>query len=447
MVSNASSSGWALGEAPAATGSTTAAPAASASARNVPRVVPVLRKRAIAALPPRMTSWLSKKLLSGVGTGENVLVSCEKRAIRSFMAECPDAMRRRLPQQGCRVNPGAEWIGSKGRCPWRGPGAAPLAVPPPLRYAPPMDYLAAMRAFVRSAELGSLSRAAQELGSKVSSVSRAVAALEADLGAALLNRSTRGLHLTEVGTAFYERATRLLAELEDARLVASSLNARPQGLLRLNLPAAFGRLHVVPHLAAFMAAYPEVRVDATLTDATVDLIESGTDVAVRIGVLADSALMGRRLAPHRRVLVASPAHVAQAGPPDTPEALVGRACLPFALQPSDRWHFRQGDGPWQALPVTGRLRMNDSEALREAALAGLGIALLPTWVVGPDIDRGALVRLLPEWTVQLAPGVEPAIWAVYPPKRIVSPKVRVFVDFLAERFGRPPYWEAEAGGT
>lgn len=307
-----------------------------------------------------------------------------------------------------------------------------------------MDYLAAMRAFVRSAELGSLSKAANELGAKVSSVSRAVAALEADLGTSLLNRSTRRLHLTEAGTAFHERATRILVEVEEARLATASLNGRPQGVLRLNLPAAFGRLHVVPHLPGFMAAYPEIRIDATLTDATVDLIETGTDVAVRIGALADSSLVAKRLAPHRRVLVASPAHLAQTGPVEAPAELVERACLLFALQPSDRWHFRQGEGPWQAVAVSGRIRMNDSEALREATLAGLGIALLPTWVVGSDIARGTLVRLLPEWTAQLAPSAEPAIWAVYPPKRIVSPKVRVFVDFLSERFGRLPYWDASS---
>src|SRR5271156_2183757 len=181
-----------------------------------------------------------------------------------------------------------------------------------------MDYLAAMRVFVRAVDLGSFSKAAAEGALKVSTVSRYVSALEADLSAALLNRSTRRLHLTEVGAAFYERAVAIIADVENARAAASALNARPQGLLRINLPGAFGRRHVVPHLKDFRGAYPQIRLDVTLTDATVDLIETGTDVAVRIGALADSALVARRLAPQRRRLVGSPAYLRQHGSPREP---------------------------------------------------------------------------------------------------------------------------------
>jgi DNA-binding transcriptional LysR family regulator len=170
-----------------------------------------------------------------------------------------------------------------------------------------MDYFAGMRAFVRAVELGSFSRAAAEEGVKVSTVSRYVTALETDLGAALFNRSTRRLHLTEVGTTFFDRAVAILAEVADARLAATALNATPQGLLRINVPGAFGRRHVVPHLADFLAAFPDIQVDATLADETVDLIASGADVAVRIGALADSTLVAKRLAPQRRRLVAAPA--------------------------------------------------------------------------------------------------------------------------------------------
>ena len=145
-----------------------------------------------------------------------------------------------------------------------------------------MDYFAAMTAFVRTADLGSFSKAAAEAGVKVSTVSRYVGALEADLGAALLNRSTRSLHLTEAGRGFYQRATQILAEVEDARGATRALNARAQGLLRINIPGAFGRRHVMPHMKDFLAAHPDIRLDATLTDAIVDLIEAGADVAVRI---------------------------------------------------------------------------------------------------------------------------------------------------------------------
>ncbi len=308
-----------------------------------------------------------------------------------------------------------------------------------------MDYLAAMRAFVRSVELGSFSKAANEGGMKVSTVSRYISALENDLGAALFSRSTRRLHLTEAGTTFYERAAQILTDLEDARGVTSSLNARPQGLLRINVPGAFGRRHVIPHMKDFLAAHPDIRLDATLTDATVDLIETGTDVAVRIGALADSTLVAKRLAPHRRALVASPDYLAARRPPlMAPEDLRHHECLPFALQPTGSWYYRPATEPAADLvevAVNGHLRANDSEALRDAALAGLGIALLPTWLVGDDIRAGRLRTILPDWEWLIAPGPERAIWFVYPPKKIVPPKVRAFMTFVEERFGSPPYWD------
>lgn len=307
-----------------------------------------------------------------------------------------------------------------------------------------MDYFAAMRAFVHAVDLGSFSKAAAQEAIKVSTVSRYVSALEADVNAALFNRSTRRLHLTEAGSAFYDRAVQILADVEAARLATISLNARPQGLLRINVPAAFGRRHIVPHLRDFLAAYPDIRVDATLTDATVDLIDSGADLAVRIGALPDSTLVARRLAPQRRVPVASPVYLAERQPIAEPGALAGHQCLSFALQPRDVWYFRRHGDP-AAEPVEialhGRLRANDSEALLDAALAGLGVALLPTWLVGQALHAGQLVPILPAWEGLIAPGPERAIWAVYPPKKVVSPKVRAFLGFLERCFGKPPYWD------
>jgi len=310
-----------------------------------------------------------------------------------------------------------------------------------------MDYLAAMRAFVRAVDLGSFSKAALEEGLKVSTVSRYVGALEADLGVALFNRSTRRLHLTEAGSTFYDHAVGVLADIEEARSATMSLNASARGLLRVNIPGAFGRRHVVPHLADFREAYPEVRLDVTLTDVTVNLIESGADVAVRIGALADSNLVARRLAPQHRLPVASPAYVARRGEPEAPEALAEHECLMFALQPADAWYWRRrGDGPLRNVAVRGSFRANDSEALLCAARLGMGIALLPTWLLGEDIREGRLVPLLPgrEWAI--APGPERAIWGIYPPKKTVSPKVRAFLAFFAARFGKPPYWDRDIGG-
>lgn len=307
-----------------------------------------------------------------------------------------------------------------------------------------MDYFAAMRAFVRSVELGSFSKAAAEENQKVSTVSRYVSALEADLGAALLNRSTRRLHLTEAGTAFYERALAVLTSLEEARLATISLNSTPQGVLRINVPGAFGRYHIVPHLKDFRDAYPHIRLDVTLTDVTVDLIETGTDIAVRIGALADSTLVAKRLAPQHRLLVCSPNYLKNRGPLDSPGDLVHHECLIFAFQLGDSWYFYKRDSSLAdtiEVKVSGSFRANDSEALLYAAKADLGIALLPTWILSEDLRAGRLISMLPSWKCTIAQGPERAIWGVYAPKKTVSPKVRAFLTFFAERFGKPPYWD------
>jgi DNA-binding transcriptional LysR family regulator len=302
-----------------------------------------------------------------------------------------------------------------------------------------MDYLAAIRLFVRAVELGSFSKAAADCGAKVSSVSRAVAALEADLGVALFNRSTRRLNPTEAGGDFYERSVRILAEVEDARAQTAALNGKPQGLLKINLPGAFGRRHVVPLLPAFLAAYPDIRIEATLTDATVNLIEVGADVAIRIGALPDSTLIAKKLAPHRRVLCAGPAYLAGRVLPMVPADIARENCLLFALAPADRWFFTR-EGERAEVAVKGSFRANDSEALLDVAESGLGIALLPTWIAGAAVRQGRLVPLLPDWEVGLAPG-DRAIWGVYPPKKILSPKVRAFLDFIEAGFGRPAVWD------
>lgn len=307
-----------------------------------------------------------------------------------------------------------------------------------------MDYFAAMRAFVRAVELGSFSKAAAEASIKVSTVSRYITFLEEDLGASLFNRSTRHSHLTEAGKTFYDRAAAILAGVEEARSETSSLNAQPQGLLRINIPSTFGRRHVMPHMKDFLSENPNIRLDATLTDETVDLIDSGADIAVRIGALVDSSLIAKRLAPHRRVLVASPDYLRERPAIHDPQDLPNHECLTFALQPTSAWYYREPGAPageMQEIPVGGHLRANDSETLRDCVLSGLGLALLPTWLVGEDLRSDRLIALFPELEWLMATGPERAIWAVYPPKRIVSPKVKVFMSFLEQRFGHPPYWD------
>ncbi|HWJ17761.1 MAG TPA: LysR family transcriptional regulator [Geobacterales bacterium] len=296
-----------------------------------------------------------------------------------------------------------------------------------------MDYLAAMRAFVRSADLGSFSKAAAESGAKISTVSRHISALEADLGAALLNRSTRRIALTEAGRAFYERAVLIVAEVEDARRMTSALNSRPRGLLRLNLPGAFGRLHVMPAVPGFLTAHPDIRIEVGFSDARVDLIETSTDLVIRIGSLTDSGLTAKRLASHHRLLCAAPQVLSRLPNLEQPTGLSAVECLSMA--PKERWHFRPSTGPAAApaqdlVSVSGKLCTSDLQALRVSVLSGLGVALLPAWLVGADIAAGRLVRVLSGWDFSVTDDFDQAIWALYPPKKIVSPKVRAFMDYL-----------------
>ncbi|MBB3259038.1 DNA-binding transcriptional LysR family regulator [Paraburkholderia bannensis] len=307
-----------------------------------------------------------------------------------------------------------------------------------------MDYFSAMRAFRYAAELGSFSQAAAKLGVKTSTVSRSVRDLEQDLAIALFNRSTRGLVLTEGGRVFYEQTLQVLQSLEEARAVTAALNSSPRGLLRVTMPTAFGRRHIIRHLPEFLERFPKIDVDAVMTDEVLKIIDSGIDLAIRIGALPDSQLMARRLAPHRRVVCASPRYVARTGTPSSPEDLSTHVTLRFPLAADDRWIFVDRTARAEASQLTvrlgGRIRADDTEALLDLAIAGCGAALLPTWAIGDAVRNGQLVRLLPEWEVQPT-AATPAIWAVYPPKKTVSTKVRAFIDFYAELFSKEDYWD------
>ncbi|KWN73737.1 LysR family transcriptional regulator [Burkholderia ubonensis] len=312
-----------------------------------------------------------------------------------------------------------------------------------------MDYFAAVRAFVRAAELESFSKTASDLAVKTSTVSRYISELEKDLGIALFNRSTRGLVLTEGGRLFRDRAVFALQALDEAREATSSLNRSPKGLLRVTIPPAFGRLHVVPHLPAFMACYPDIDLDIVSTDETLNMIDAGVDVAIRTGVMPDSSLMAKRLAPHRRIVCGSPAYFGRSGTPRTPDDLPAHDTLRLSLMPDDKWSFTRRRADLRSaqkapepvmVELKGRLRADDQEAVLALAVAGCGLALLPTWLASADLRAGKLQQVLPEWEARIG-RAEPAVWAAYPPKKIVSSKVRAFVDFYAEAFGEPPYWD------
>ncbi len=293
-----------------------------------------------------------------------------------------------------------------------------------------MDHLSALRAFVSAVDLGSFSRAAAAQGIKVSTVSRYVSLLEADLGAALLNRSTHGLHPTEIGRAFHARASQILSDLDEARDAARTFNAHPQGLLRLNAPRDFAVSRLLPVLPRFLAEFPEIRLDLDLTDHPSDLIATGADLGIRIGVLPDSSLVARRLAPHRCAPVASPSLLAECGTPAHPSALSAFPCLFSARAGRETWTATPPERDEAPVPVavSGRFGSADAQARLSAALSGLGAALLPDWMTRDAVAAGRLVRLCPGWRWS-----EPdaAIWGVYPPKKIVSPKVRAMLHFLS----------------
>jgi DNA-binding transcriptional LysR family regulator len=297
--------------------------------------------------------------------------------------------------------------------------------------------LSVMAIFARVVEMESFSGAARELGLSKSAVSKQVGRLEDRLGVRLLNRTTRRLSLTEAGAAFYDGCRRVVAEAEAAETAVTHLAVAPRGTLKVSAPMSFGFRHIAPAVPAFMARYPELSVEMELNDRLVDLVDEGFDAGIRIGVLADSSLVARRLAGNRRVLCAAPAYLAARGAPQALEDLRAHDCLLYAYQATgDAWRFR-GPGGLREVRVRGRLRTNNGDALLAAACAGQGIALLPSFICGEDLRAGRLVQLLPE----LGEPAESAVHAVYPAGRNLSPKVRVFVDFLAARFAGTPYWD------
>lgn len=291
-------------------------------------------------------------------------------------------------------------------------------------------------AFVRVAETGSFSEAARRLNLSKSMISRQVSALEADLGVRLLHRTTRSLSPTEAGRAYLERCQRILADLDEANLLVSHLQAVPRGRLRVSAPLSFGVGHLSSCLPGFLERYPEIELEMGFTDRHVDLVEEGWDVAVRIGRLADSSLIVRRLAPVRRLAAASPAYLARRGTPTRPEELAGHDCLTHGGRIHSEWRFAGDDGKPLQVEVRGRFDADNGDVLRDMALAGLGIVLLPSFFLGDDIRAGKLVPLLEKYVP-----LDSSLNAVYPHGRHLSPKVRAFVDHLAATFCPEPYWD------
>ncbi|CAN7337810.1 LysR family transcriptional regulator [Trinickia sp. LjRoot230] len=287
-----------------------------------------------------------------------------------------------------------------------------------------------LRIFVVTVEARNFTAAADRLQLSKQFVSRRVMALEAGLGVRLLVRNTRKLTVTDLGQELYERAKRILAEVTDAEQAMSLRRSQPRGLLRVSAPMSFGTTHLSPLVADFMRGNSEVRVDIELSDRVVDLIGDGFDMALRIGTLSDSTLIAQKLAEIRMVTCCSPAYRAARRPPATPEDLIRHPCLLYGQEGRTGWEFVI-DGVKRAIEVRGPLRANNGEVIRDAAIAGLGVALLPEFIVSAAIANGELIELL---DVFAAPAL--ALYAVCPQHRESSLTIRAFTQFLRQRFAR-----------
>lgn len=298
------------------------------------------------------------------------------------------------------------------------------------------NTLQEMAVFSRVVAAGSLSAAARDLGLSPALVSRRLAALETRLGVRLVHRTTRSLRLTVEGTRYYDACSRLLAEIEDANADVSRGRVEPQGALKVALPASFGHQHVAPLIVQFAERYPKVELALSLSDRRVSVMDEGFDVAITIAHLEDSSLAARKLAPNRRVVCASPAYLRKHGTPRVPEDLATHNCLTtsdFTMS----WDYKDPRGRTGVARVRGRYACDNWEVLREWALAGVGVALKSTWDVYRHLQDGSLVVLFPGYSFHS----DVAIYAVYPHRRLLPPKTRVFIDFLAESFGPEPYWD------
>ncbi len=296
-----------------------------------------------------------------------------------------------------------------------------------------MDMLTGMAVFAKVVEAGGFTAAAEALGLSKSAVSKHVRRLEDRLDARLLHRTTRRIALTDVGRAFYERCARVVAEAEEAELAITQLQSTPRGQLRITTGVSFGTLYAADAAAAFLQRHPDLSVELSVNDRVVDLIEEGFDLALRIGRLADSSLIARKLAPMPLLLVAAPAYFAERARPTHPDALPEHAALLYTNSPPT-WSLLGPGGERVECSPNGRFRSNNGDVIERLVEAGLGITASPAFLCGPALAAGRLERVLPEWSLP-----ETGLYAVYPHNRHLSAKVRLFVDFLAERFAHSPW--------
>jgi len=292
--------------------------------------------------------------------------------------------------------------------------------------------------FARVARTGNMSAAGREMGLSPAVVSKRISLLEDRLGARLFQRTTRQLTLTETGEGYFKRVVDILSLVEEAEDFVSRRNTKPRGVLKVSAPTSFGRLHITPHLKKFLERYPDIELEIQLSDAFVDIIRDGFDLAIRIGELQDSSLVAKKLAPDHRILCATPAYAASAGGLKTLSDLQRVNIL--AAGPQEALRLDGPDGSHQ-VKLNSNLKSNSADFIRESILSGFGVGLRSTWEVGEDLKRGDLVRVLPDWRGASSNG----IYAVYPSREFMPAKVNVFIEHLAETYGPEPYWDADPG--
>ncbi|WP_144823125.1 LysR family transcriptional regulator [Marinobacter piscensis] len=299
-----------------------------------------------------------------------------------------------------------------------------------------MDRLDAMRAFITVVSEGAFTRAAEKLDMSPQLVSKYVSQLEDHLGVRLLNRTTRRLHLTEAGASYHQRAQQVLHDIEDMECQVGDLQTEARGLLRISAPVSFAIRHMAPLLSEFQKAHPGVGIDLQLNDRKVDVVEEGFDVVLRIGHLKSSSLIARRIAPIRMAVCASPEYLQKNGTPKHLEDLQGHCYLRYSYieldssQPLHRWLQNNGQND------SNGFTSNNGDVLVEAAIAGAGIALQPTFISGPAIKEGKLQAILQEYEPEPM-----GLYAVYAHRQLLASKVRSFIDFIDGYFGEPPYWD------
>jgi DNA-binding transcriptional LysR family regulator len=299
-----------------------------------------------------------------------------------------------------------------------------------------MDRLGELEAFAAVAEAGGFTAAARNLGRTTSSVSKQIQSLEARLGARLLHRTTRRVSLTEVGVAFRDRVQVVLHDLDEAETAVAQLQQEPRGLLRVSVPTDFGRLHLAETLARFAVRYTGIRLEVDFSDRFVDVVEEGFDIVIRIANLADSTLVARRMGPCRRVLCAATAYLEANGRPEDPSDLSGHSVIGYAYEQARPWRFRGTEEAEVTLSVEPSHRANNGEMIRGMVLGGLGIALLPTFLIGDDLRAGRLVTLFVDRLE-----ADTVIWAVTPHRKLLAAKVRLMLDHLVSDCGENPPWD------